>query len=78
MNNTNNNKFIILDTGASSHYYPLPQTSVADAATSPVLYSAAKSPVIYSLEFRQAWKTIVDENNNKPKTKNKRKRQRKH
>ena len=47
----------------------------------PVLLSAANTPVfytpaVYTLAFRQAWKTIVDENNDKPK--NKRKRQRKH
>ena len=47
-------------------------TPVVSAAYTQVSYT----PVVYSLEFRQAWKTIVDENRNKPK--NKRKRQRKH
>ena len=66
MNNKNKNK-ITLDTGASSHYYPLPKASVADFVT---------SPVIYSLEFQRAWKTIVDENNNKTKSKSNRHRRR--
>ena len=113
MNNANNhNKFVILDTGASSTYSPLPTRVCLTAGANrvPVLHSAAKtpviytqtyprymteersekthsidsgasqqfypSPIIYTLEFRQAWKTIVDEHNNTTQKKSKKRNRR--
>ena len=100
MNNAsdNNNKFVILDTGASATYYPLPtrvritaggnliapgdhrlntaereiQTFKNQFIATPVFYT----PVVHSLEFRQARKTIVDEHNNTTQKKSKKRNRR--
>ena len=92
----------ILDTGATSHYYPEPtpeptrvritaggnlvapgdhrlnttersiQTFKNQFIATPVFYT----PVVHSLEFRQAWKTIVDEHNNTTQKKSKKRNRR--
>ena len=87
-NNNNNNNFVILDTGASSTYSPLPSrvrlTAGGNRAQTYPRYITEErtekthhpSPTIYTLEFRQAWKTIVDEHNNTTQKKSKKRNRR--